>query len=74
MTKEEFMVSVPANIEHKVWGKGELQIVADTKDTKGVCYSHKDRTTSLCTYAPSWKELYQKLRQHLQLEGYLKQY
>ena len=72
MTKEEFLLSVPVNLEHKIWGKGKLQIVADTKGTKGACYSHKDRTTSFGSYAPTWKELYQKLRQNLHLQGYLK--
>lgn len=73
MTKSEFIRSVPDIIDHKTWGYAELEIVADTKDNKGVCYRHKDKTASGGTYGTTWLEVYKKLTSYLEKEGYIRQ-
>ncbi len=72
MTKSEFLRSVPDIIEHKTGGYSELEVVADWKDSKGVCYRHKDNTASGGTYGASWFEVYHKLTNYLKKEGYIK--
>lgn len=71
MTKSEFLRSVPDIIDHKTWGYAELEIVADSKENKGVCYRHRDNTASGGTYGANWFEVYQKLTDYLKKEGYM---
>lgn len=71
MTKNEFLQNVPDIITHKTWGYCELEIVADSKDNKGVCYRHKNNLASCGNYAPTWAELYEKFSMHLIKEGYM---
>ena len=72
MTKSEFLRSVPDIIDHKTWGYAELEVVADSRDTKGVCYRHKDNTASFVTYGATWIEVYQSLTDFLKKEGYIR--
>jgi hypothetical protein len=71
MTKSEFLQSVPDIITHKTWGYGELEIVSDSKDSKGVCYRHENKLASCGNYAKTWEELYVKFSEHLKKEGYM---
>jgi hypothetical protein len=70
MTKRDFTAKVPDIIHHKTWGYAELEIIVDKEGQKGVCYRHKDKTTSCGTYGITWKEVYTKLNKHLISEGY----
>ena len=72
MTKSEFLRNVPDIIEHKTWGYAELEIVADTEQSKGVCYRHKDNISSGGTWGSNWLEVYRKLTNYLKSEGYIK--
>lgn len=40
MTKRDFLSKIPDIINHKSWGYGELEIIVDTKEQKGVCYRY----------------------------------
>jgi hypothetical protein len=71
MTKREFLISVPGLITHKSSGEGEIEIVMDTNEKKGVCYRHRDNTASCGTYASSWSELYNKFSSNLITQGYM---
>ncbi|MEO6686874.1 MAG: hypothetical protein ABIN24_12960 [Dyadobacter sp.] len=71
MTKVEFLFSVPKIINHKTWGYAELEVVAGTKDIKGVCYRHKDNTASYGYYALNWDELYFRFSKYLKEEGHM---
>jgi len=71
MTKRDFLTSVPGIINHKDRGHGELEVVADTNEKKGVCYRHRDNTASCGSYAPTWSELYTKFSDYLISEGYM---
>ena len=71
MTKREFLISVPGLITHTTSGEGEIEIVADTNDKKGVCYRHRDNTASCGTYASTWPELYDKFTDRLIKQGYM---
>jgi hypothetical protein len=71
MEKREFLLKVPDIIEHSTRGYGELEVVVDNVNLKCVCYRHRDKTASCGTYAPSWKELYNKLSGYLIKEGYM---
>jgi hypothetical protein len=42
MTKRDFLSKIPDIINHKTRGYGELEIIVDSKEQKGVCYRHKD--------------------------------
>ncbi len=65
MTKEEFFKSAPGLIEHTSWGFGNLEITAESKNNKGVCYRHNDNTASGGTYGTSWDEVYSKLLNYI---------
>lgn len=71
MTKREFLIAVPGMITHKTWGEGEIEIVADTNDKKGVCYRHHNNTASFGTYGSNWFELYGKFVDRLIDQGYM---
>jgi hypothetical protein len=72
MTRLEFLTKVPGIIDHNAHGYGELEIVVDKPQKKGVCYRHKDNTASCGTYAPSFEELFDKFSDRLKNQGYLK--
>lgn len=72
MTKSEFLNSVPDIIDHTTWGYGQLEVVADTKQKKGVCYRHKNNTASRGTYGADWLEVHTKLIDYLEKGGYIK--
>ncbi len=72
MTKKDFLYKIPDIIDHKTCGYGELEIVVDSKEQKGVCYRHRDKTASCGTYGTTWLEVYEKLDKHLISEGYIK--
>lgn len=71
MTKLEFRTKVPGIINHEVHGYGELEIVADLPQKKGVCYRHKGNIASCGTYAPSFAELFGKFSSRLKSLGYI---
>ncbi|MEZ4935619.1 MAG: hypothetical protein R2788_26230 [Saprospiraceae bacterium] len=56
---------MPGVIEHKTWGYGELEIIVDDNEQKGVCYRHKNKSASFGTYGLTWSEVYEKLRKTL---------
>lgn len=64
MTKAEFFRCTPADIQHKEYGYGKLEIVANSKLSKGACYRHLDKTASGGSYGASWEEVDQKLREY----------
>jgi hypothetical protein len=72
MTKLEFLTKVPGIINHEAHGHGELEIVVDSLQKKGVCYRHKDNTASCGTYAASFAELFDKFSGRLKTQGYMK--
>lgn len=61
MTKAEFFSKIPSSINHPSWGYGNLEIVVDNKETKGVCYRHDNKLSSYGTYGKSWLEVFEKL-------------
>ena len=70
MTKSDFLSKIPDIINHKTWGYGELEIIVDNKEQKGVCYRHRDKTASCGTYGASWNEVFESLSKYLSEEGY----
>lgn len=72
MTKTEFLYTAPDIIEHKSNGEGVLKIVIDKLDQKGICYKHKDNTSSFVISGSSWRDVYEKLNQLLISNDYLK--
>jgi hypothetical protein len=71
MTKGEFLRSVPYIITHNTRSYGELEIIVDTKNSKGVCYRHLDNTASCGSYASTWAVLYKNFSEYLIQEGYM---
>lgn len=71
MKRIDFLSKIPGIINHKTWGYGELEIIVDKKDKKGVCYRHPDNTASFGTYGSLWVNVYEKLSKHLISEGYM---
>ncbi len=72
MNREDFLSKVPNGIQHPSWGYGELEVLVDRKDLKGVCYRHHDNTASYGTYKTTWKELYDDLGPFLVEQGHMK--
>lgn len=73
MTKTEFLLQIPGVIEHQAWGYGELEIVSDNEQDKGVCYRHPhSNSASYGTYGRTWKEVYDSLHKHLIEMGHIK--
>lgn len=70
MTKGDFLSKIPDIINHKAWGYGELEIIVDNKEQKGICYRHKDKTASCGTYGATWNEVFDSLSKYLSEEGY----
>jgi len=70
MTKRDFLSKIPDIINHKTWGYGELEIIVDNKEQKGICYRHKDKTASCGTYGATWNEVFDSLSKYLSEEGY----
>ena len=60
MSKNEFLDKLRSIIVHNSWGYGELEIIIDEDNRKGIYYRHKDKTSSFGTYASSWEELAEK--------------
>ncbi len=73
MTKLEFRSSVPDVIEHRSSGYGVLEIIADTEEKKGICYRHRDRTSSFGTWGKNWFEVHEKLMKSLAFHGYIQE-
>ena len=71
MTKRDFLSKVPDIINHKNREYGELEIIVDSKEQKGVCYRHKDNTASCGTYGATWDEVFDNLNKYLFDEGYM---
>lgn len=71
MTKSEFIESVPDIIDHKTEGYSKLEIIANSATHKGICYRHKDNTSSGGTHGKNWFEVYQKLADYLKKEGHI---
>lgn len=61
MKLHDFLSQVPDIINHETAGYGELEIVANSKNKKGVCYRHKNNSSSYGTYGKSWEEIYNDL-------------
>jgi hypothetical protein len=71
MTKSEFINQVPAIIQHHWYGPGELEIIIDSDDQKGVCYRHKEKVSSFASFAKNWDALYLKFAEILFQNGYM---
>lgn len=56
MNKQDFLRQIPDIIEHPTWGYGELEIVVDNAEQKGVCYRHRDKKASYGTYGNNISE------------------
>jgi len=69
MTKSDFLHRVPGIIEHHSQGFAKIEITANSKENKGVCYRHQDNTSSGGTYGRNWLEVYEKLTKYLIKEG-----
>ena len=65
MTVQEFKNELPYDIEHYTWGYAKLEIIADTKETKGACYRGNDKTASYGCYGKDWNEVYVKMRENI---------
>lgn len=72
MTLDEFKSSIPYLIIHPSHGEGEREILINTKDKKGVCYRHRDKTASFGTYGETWEDVCNSLKPYLIKEGYIK--
>lgn len=51
MSKLDFSKRIPSLINHKVWGEGELEIIADYDHYKCACYKHKGNFETCKTMA-----------------------
>lgn len=71
MSKLDFSKRIPSLINHKVWGEGELEIIADYDHYKCACYKHKGNFETCKTMADNWEELYEALSLYLKREGYI---
>jgi len=71
MTKKEFLSKMPDIIVHSTWGYGELEIVVDNDEQKGVCYRHLKGTSSCGTYGATWLEVYDDLYNYLVSERFI---
>jgi hypothetical protein len=71
MNVEDFKSKIPYIIEHPSHGTGEREIICNEPNEKGVCYRHRDKTSSFGTYGKSWQEVYNSLYPFLQKEGYI---
>lgn len=69
MTKADFFSKIPSWINHPSWGYGDIEIVVDNKETKGVCYRHESKQASYGTYGITWLEVFEKLSKRLIDEG-----
>lgn len=72
MTKREFLDRIPDIIEHEVRGYGELEVVVDKPNHKGVCYRHRNKLASYGTYGHNWKEICDDLEPFLVNKGIMK--
>lgn len=70
MTKSEILSMLPDIIMHPAHGYAELEILSDKRDDKGLCYRHKNNSTSYGTYGKSWQIIFDDLGPSLVDDGF----
>jgi len=69
MTKQEVWIALPDTIEHPASGYGVLELISDTNKNKGLCYRHRNKTTSYGSYGQTWSEVFVKMKKNLEEDG-----
>ena len=72
MTKEEFILKLPAIITHHSYGKSHLKLLENNKYRKTACYINYERYTSGFRQAVTWDDLFEELDTYLKEEGHIK--
>jgi len=70
MNRKEIWSRLPDIIDHPSHGYGELEIVVDNENDKGLCYRHENGTASFGTYKTSWQKIFDDLGPWMQEKGY----